>query len=307
MNAYVLSQVAICQSHIKGQRKQALQSINAAIGAEPDNGLYYGLRAIILCQLNRPQEALNSAQEAVAIQPDHPFSRAAEAQAYIGMNRWADAEASAREALSLDPDHDLASNQLIQALYEQHQRVENRDRVLALLEDNPEDPHTHYNAGYSYLQSGEHTRSLEHFSECLRLDPTFESARIGILEALRAQYAIYRWYLRLYFAVDARAKRFKHAGWLLPLAVPFIIVLSLLHAVASFWLLFDRRGRMAMDMNDKVNGILGGGGILLGAALTGLGFVTTTPFLLKLGVTLALTTLIIAYELAEEIPNRLRM
>ena len=307
MDSYVLSRLALCQSHAKGLQEQALRTINVAIGLEPDNDIHYGLKALILCQLNRNQEALEAAGEGIALEPERPFLRAAQAQAYLGLKLWAKAERAAREALALDPDHDLASNQLIQALYEQHQRGENRERVLALLAENPEDPHVHYNAGYSYLQSGDHARSLEHFTECLRLDATFQAARIGILEALRARYGIYRWYLRTHFAIDAWAKRFKYSGWLLPLAVPIIIVSSLLHAVATFFLLFDRRARLSMTTDEKLNGILGGGGVLLGVGAVGIGFLVGAVFLMKLGWCLLASTLMIASGLAHELPERLRM
>ncbi|MGK0188447.1 MAG: tetratricopeptide (TPR) repeat protein [Verrucomicrobiales bacterium] len=307
MDAYVLAQLAVCQSHIHGQQTLALDSINAAIGSEPDNAIHYGMKAMILCQLNHNVDALLAAEQGIALEPDHPFPRAAQAQAFLGRKLWADAERAARAALALDPDHDLASNQLVQALYEQHQHGENRERVLALLADQPEDPHVHYNAGYSYLQSGDHRKSLEHFCECLRLDPLFQAARIGVLEALRARYSIYRWYLKVHFAVDAWSKRFKFSNWLLPLAVPLIIVSSLLHAIATFLLMFDRRARMTMDVDDKINGILGGGGILLGLALLLCGVVSGSIFLLKLSATIGAATLMIAWNLSQEIPDRLRM
>lgn len=307
MDAYVLSQVAICQSHLKGQQALALDSIQAAIGAEPDNAIHHGVKALILCQLNRCEEALIAANQGIGLEPEHPFLRAAQAQAFLGRKRWSDAERAAREALAIDPDFEMAANQLVQSLYEQRQHGETRERVLTLLAERPEDPQAHYNAGYSYLQSGEHHKSLEHFTECLRLDPMFLPARTGILEALRARYRIYRWYLRMHFAVDAWSQRFKLSEWLLPLAIPLIIVSSLLHAIATFFLLFDQRARMTMDHDDKINGSLGGGGILLALVFLLVGGVAGSVFLLKLAATLAAATTMIAFSLASEIPEKLRM
>ena len=307
MDGYALSQVAICQVHLPEEREKALYSINAAIGVEPDNESHYGLKAMILCQLALPKKALEATREGIALQPDDPFLCAAEAQAYLTMQRWANAEESARKALALDPDYDLASNQLVQALYEQRECGESRRRILDLLANKPEDPHAHYNAGYSYLQSGDQRKSLEHFTECLRLDPTFEAAQIGILEAMRARYAVYRWYLKMHFTVDAWSKRLKGSEWLLPLVIPVILASALIQAVATFFLLFDRRARLALDFNDKMNGILGGGGILLGLGLMGVGLVTTVWILFKVGAVLSIATVAIAYELANAIPERLRM
>ncbi|MEZ5324211.1 MAG: hypothetical protein R3F19_04020 [Verrucomicrobiales bacterium] len=78
----------------EGLQEQALQTINAAIGLEPDNDIHYGLKALILCQLNRNQEALAVAGEGIALEPERPFLRAAQAQAYLGLKLWADAESS---------------------------------------------------------------------------------------------------------------------------------------------------------------------------------------------------------------------
>ena len=123
-DAWVLSQLAICQSHLKGRQWHALETINAALGFEPDNELHYGMKGMILCQLGQFEAALRTVGEGIAIRPDEPFLRAAEAQAYLGMKRWQGAERAARQALAIDPDHDLASHQLIQALYEQNQGEE---------------------------------------------------------------------------------------------------------------------------------------------------------------------------------------
>ena len=306
-DGYVLAQMAICQAHIKAEQATSLETIDAAIIAEPDEPDYFRLKAIILCQLKRPKEGLAVAKAGIGMAPNNPDLRSAEAHAFLCLDRWEEAENSAREALSMDADHSQASNQLVQALYERRAGAETHGLVLTLLSRRPEDAHAHYNAGYSFLQTGDCERALEHFVECLRLDPTFEPARIGLLEAMRGRYAIYRWYLRVYFAMDARAKKLKASELLFPLAIPFLGVAALLHAVASFFLLFDRRARLAMDFQDKIYGVLGGGGILLGLGLLVVGIVTGIGLMWKLGLTLIITTLFIGVELATEIPDRLRM
>ena len=305
-DGYVLARIAICQAHLPDELANSLESIDAAIVAEPDEPDYFRLKALILCQLKRPKEGLEVARAGVGMAPDNPGLRSAEAQAWLCLDRWGEAESAAREALSMDAEHPEASNQLVQALYEKREG-ESHELVLGLLARRPEDAHAHHNAGYSFLQQGDCERALEHFVECLRLDPTFEAGRIGLLEAMRGRYAIYLWYLRSYFALDTRAKNLKASELLFPLALPFLGIAALLHAVASFFLMFDRRARLAMDFEDKIYGILGGGGILVGLGLVLAGGISGIGFLWKLGLTLLVTTAFIGVQLAGEIPDRLRM
>ena len=180
-NGWMLSQVALCQSHIEDQRRTAIATINAAIAAEPETAMYFGLKAIILCRINEAKMALKAADRGIALAPDDSFVYAARAQALLGLDRWQEAETAARMALTLDADDPLAANQLVQALYERRDGTETHTRVVELLANDPEDAHTHYNAGYSFLQKGDVKRSLEHFTECLRLDPSFQIAKIGML------------------------------------------------------------------------------------------------------------------------------
>src|SRR4029077_17572349 len=64
--------------------------------------------------------------------------------------------------------------------------------IQAALEEDPEDAFSHTNQGWICLNRGERAQAIEHFREALRLDPTIESARLGLLEALRTKYLLYR-------------------------------------------------------------------------------------------------------------------
>jgi len=306
-DGYALSMMAICQANIESEKERSLETINAAIGADPDEPDYLRLKAIILCRLNRPKDGLEVARAGVRMDHADPNLHSAEAQALLNLDRWEEAEASARVALAIDPDHTEAENQLVHALYEQRKGGTNQEVVLRQLSQRPEEPHAHYNAGYSFLESGDWRRAMQHFEECLRLDPNFDPARTGMLEAMRGRYAIYRRCLRTYFAADARAKNLKASELMFPLSIPMLVVAALAHAIASFFLLFDRRARMAMGLDDKIYGVFGGGGFLLGAGLILLGLVIGVAFLWKLGLTLLFTTLFIGVQLDGEIPDRLRM
>lgn len=61
----------------------------------------------------------------------------------------------------------------------------------------------HTNKGWALLHQGEPRQALEHFREALRIDPTYDYAQRGIVEAMKARNPIYRWMLA-YFLWMAR-------------------------------------------------------------------------------------------------------
>ena len=107
--------------------------------------------------------------------------------------------------------------------------------------------------------------------------------------------------------MDGWARGFSGSEWLLPLALPFILLSALLHSMATFILLFNRQARFCMDMNDKINGVIAGGGTMLGVGLAVFGLAADADLPLKLSVVLLFASFAIALSLADEIPEKLRM
>src|SRR5690606_21011372 len=62
---------------------------------------------------------------------------------------------------------------------------------------------SHANMGWTLLHQGQPRRAAEHFREALRLDPTSDWARSGIVEAMKARSPIYRVFLA-YFLFMSR-------------------------------------------------------------------------------------------------------
>lgn len=77
-------------------------------------------------------------------------------------------------------------------------RDEAGQSIEAALRHNPEDPFTHANQGWTLLHEGQSLKAMEHFKEALRLEPNFEWARAGIVEAMKARNPIYRWLLKYF-------------------------------------------------------------------------------------------------------------
>ena len=290
-----------------GRENEALRIIDDAIAIAPNDAAHHALRAFILNSLERPREALIAAATSRQLDPYGEDAWIAEAQALLQQQQWARAEQAAREALALNADSSSAANLLASALRMQKKTAENQAQLAGLLERDPEDAYTHYNAGWSSLQNNDHVQAESHFREALRLDPEFEPAREGLLTSFRARSAFYRAYLRYSFAMARLTER---ARWAVVIgvylifryirllarnvspalaigvtALYFLFVLwgFVANAVGNFILLFDRFARYALRRGEKIEAVVVGGSIVLGVVLLAAGFTFRWSWILVLG------------------------
>lgn len=312
-DAFALMQLAGCQLQLPDRAKDALASIDRALAIEPNDAIYHGMRAYILCRLDHPADALQSARDGIAISPDSAFIFTAEAQAFLLMEKWAEAETAARQALSFDADNSTAANQLAQALRLQNKMAENAGQISGMLARDPEDAQTHCSAGWAALQRGERQVAETHFLEALRLDPDSENARNGLLNSFRARSPLYRAYLAYSFRMQrlsrgARwgvivglyiAMRFSReifTGTLAPVGIAigvlyalFVLWVWIAKGVGNFILMFDRVAKHALRRNEKIEACFVGGGITVGLLLLLIGFALQQESLFIPGVALVAT------------------
>ena len=129
---------------------------------------------------------------------------------------------------------------------------------------------------------GKASGTVTHFKEALRLNPSLDSARNGLKEALKSKVAPYRWLLQYNFWITNKSK---NARWIIPISI-FVavrifagasstggdnwkiiggVVLGLyillvltswvINPLANFFLLFDRDGKYAVSNNEKWNAV----------------------------------------------------
>jgi tetratricopeptide (TPR) repeat protein len=288
---FALQQLAMTIHMQDDREREALEVIDRAIGVDPNDAYHHACRAFILCSLDRGPDALKSARTARELDPYLDAAITAEAQAHLVMKNWAQAERAAREALAIDPDEAAPANLLSHALRMQGKSAENDAQIAGLLERDPENEHTHFNAGWSALNRGDHRAAEIHFREALRLNPSFDPAREGLLTSFRARSPIYRGYLN-YCLWMSRLK--KGAQWAViiglyvgfrilrniadrfspSLAISigvlyflFVLWVFVADAVGNFILLFDRSARHALRKPEKIEAAVVGGGIVAGITL----------------------------------------
>lgn len=184
---------------------EATNEAGLAITLEPDLEVAHYIMARILLERSRPDEAEYAAHRALEL-ARHP--RTFGLLAIIRFNRqdWRGALAAADEGLAIDPENSGCLNLRAMALRQLGQREAADATLRGALEKDPEDSFAHANRGWSELHNGQPREALVHFREALRLDPTNDHARAGLVEAMKARYLIYRLLLGYFFFMGRLAQ-----------------------------------------------------------------------------------------------------
>ncbi len=284
--------------------KQATQEAAEAIRLRPDLPYAHYVNALVLLERDRYEESEVAIQEAIRLDPEDGDHWGLLARARIGQKRWKDALEAAERGLACDAEDVDCLNVRALALTQLGRKDEAFYSVDQALARDPENAQAHYARGWAYLHAGDYQKALEHFRETLRIDPTMEGARHGIVEALKARNFIYRIMLRYFLWMSRLSGK---ASWAFiiglyvlarvlqnvaksnPSWAPFVwpllgfyLVFVLLTWTASplfnLLLRLNRYGRLALDREEIVASNLVGGCVAL-ALLSGLGgLLTRAPF-----------------------------
>jgi tetratricopeptide (TPR) repeat protein len=181
-----------------------------AVTQDPELELGYFTMARVLLARNRHDEAERAVLRAIELVP-YPRSFGLLAAVRFERRDWTGALRAADEGLAVDPEDTGCLNLRAMAL-RQLGRHDEADRTLAgALENDPEDGYAHSNRGWSELHRGRPREALVHFKEALRLDPSNDHARAGLVEAMKARYLLYRIVLG-YFLWMGRLQRSAQFG-----------------------------------------------------------------------------------------------
>ena len=198
--------LALCLSRI-GKRTEATAEAQRAVGLAPNVAFAHYVLAGVLEDRDRLDEAAGAAQEAIRLDPEDADFHALLAQVRLAQRRWRPGLAAAEAALAIDPQHVTANNLRAMALVKLGRGDEAGATIEAALAREPENAVTHANLGWALLHRGDFSRALEHFREALRLDPTQEWARAGLVEALKARYPVYGPLLRYFLWMSTLSRK----------------------------------------------------------------------------------------------------
>ncbi|MBX3460250.1 MAG: tetratricopeptide repeat protein [Planctomycetes bacterium] len=214
-NGFIHSSMAVCLS-VAGELDQAELEARQGIALAPDLDFAHYALAVVLRTRNRLAEAIEALNAAIGLDPDDPDYWSLLALLHCQLERWQPALEAAERGLEIDGEHVECLNARALAL-RMLGRTDNARQVIAgALARDPEDPFTHLNAGYAALDGGDRKAAMHHFREALRIDPSMESAREGVVAALKAANPLYYLPLRFSFWLEKKGKRW---GVILPIAL----------------------------------------------------------------------------------------
>lgn len=178
---------------------RALDLINSAIRISPDEDFYYFVKARIYLIKQDLDEAEKYTEQAIHLDP--AFSEYYSLLAHIKLMRkqYEKGLQLADKALELDAKNETALNLRSRALLKLGNAAESFETIEGALKEDPNNAHTHANYGWNLLEQGDSKKALQHFSEALKNNPNLDYAQAGMIQALKARYLLYRWFLRYSF------------------------------------------------------------------------------------------------------------
>jgi tetratricopeptide (TPR) repeat protein len=289
-NAWAHAMLAMCLSQRK-QFKDATAEAERAVGLAPNFSLCHYVLAKVLLDRDRTDEARTAIQQAIALDTYNANYYAMLAHIELSDRHWQRALDAAEVGLSINPDDVSCVNLRASALLNLGRKEEATAAIAGALARDPHNAASHANQGLTLLHQGQHKQALEHFREALRIDPTSEFARQGMVEALKARYLIYRLMLRYFLfmsrltgraqwgivigalvgfqLIGAAAGRSERLSMIiLPLVIAYIGFAYLTYIatpLSNFLLCLNRFGRMVLSREQRIAAL--SVGAMLGAAV----------------------------------------
>ncbi len=158
--------------------------------------------------------------------------------------------ASAEQGLQLNAEHIGCMNLRVLALTQLGQLDKAQADIQTILSTAPDNYFAHAAYGWICLRRGRIPDALDGFRSALRLNPDFEWARLGLIEALKARNGFYRFI----FSVDQWRSQMVGGKRRFILLIPqirgiyflivFIVVLN--KAIFTFLLSLDTYGKLTL-------------------------------------------------------------
>lgn len=274
-NPYLLAMHSNVLMNLK-KIKEANDLIDKAIGLAPDVAYFYYVKAILLVHDKKYDASEEKLREAINIDPAEATFYAYLASIKLVRKKFKEALRLANEALNLDPEDIDALNIRSTALIKLNNEKDAFKTIEGALIEDPNNPYTHANYGWSLLEQGKVKKSLIHFTEALKNDPNLEIAQSGMVEALKAKYFLYRLFLKysfwmsnltskyqwrviIFFYIGYRILNYiaRQSETLRPFLTPILIVLAIfafstwiMSPISNLFLRLNVYGRNLLSKNE---------------------------------------------------------
>lgn len=304
-NPVIFGMLALAKLNLD-RETEALELIGQAIALRPDDDHFFYIQGLILSNLTRLDESEKSVNQAISINPSQAEYYGLLGSVRLHRKKYQEALDLADLGLSMDSENLLCLNVRGQALLKLNRKEESFETLEGALHEDPNNAMTHANYGWSELEKGNHKKALDHFKEALKNDPELEFAQMGMIEALKARYLLYRWFLAYSFWMSNLTANYQwtviigfYVGFrvlrtvsnsnpeLAPILQPILIVLMVVAlstwvtgAISNLFLRLNPFGNHLLERKEKMSSNLVGICLaLLFIGLSGLLIVGTNIFL----------------------------
>ena len=184
----------LAECHIQQDRtEKAEEAAKEAIRCDPgDYGGYLTLARALCNDPKRRGDAQAAITESLQLAPYDPFCHAIQAVLLIHRRDWKGALGSCDAGLQLDPENTACLHFRALALQRSGRLAEAKAVLDYSLSKNPLNEYTHAQSGWTCLARGDSAGASWHFTEALRLNPDSDTARQGMIEAIKTQNFVYR-------------------------------------------------------------------------------------------------------------------
>jgi Flp pilus assembly protein TadD len=277
----------------RGDDRAATEEAKLGIHLEPDLAQAHATLSRALLRRNHFAEAFATIGEALRLDPGNPDYCAQLAAIHLESRDWQAGLAAAERGLEADPEHVGCNNLRAMALVHLGRRDEAGLTMASTLARDPDVAFSHANQGWACLHAGDRKQALDHFREALRLEPTLEYARYGIVEAMKAKNFIYALFLRYFLWMGRLSRQVQWivivggyfgyrwlaglarenpglAPWIVPILIAYVAFALMTWIAAPLFnllLRLDRYGRYALSRDQIVAANWIGSLLALGLAL----------------------------------------
>jgi tetratricopeptide (TPR) repeat protein len=193
----------------QGDNQAAMQYIDEAIGLQPDSAWFFFHKSCIYSNMNKPQEAHRFISEAISLDSQEAAFYGLKALLLYNDKQFQKALDEANQGLAMDPENTTCLNVRSLSQSSLHQSDNAEETIKDALRSDPNNAFTHTTQAYLLLRKGESKKALEEFKEALRIDPHSEYAKSGLVEALKSQYLLYKWFYLLFDFIGTKSARFQ--------------------------------------------------------------------------------------------------
>lgn len=193
-----LAMMALCYMELEIYGT-ASELASSAIAANPGDAYPYYVNSLIFRERNLREDAVRAIDSALELSPMNPDFLVARARLYLDEAQWLQASDLAAGALEDTPFHIGALSVRAEALVRLGQLDEAEALLHSAIEQEPENEYLIGQLGWFSLRKSDHKEALAYFQAALRIDPELETAREGLMQALRSQYPLYGILLRYFF------------------------------------------------------------------------------------------------------------